>query len=272
MLTCKQIAPFALLSTLAALLTFIAAASGLFIPGFYSLPTPSLTIGAYAQDVIALPVAAILLAAIYCAWQGSLRALLVWTGCLGYLIYGYLLYCFDEVLTPLYPAYIAILGLSLYSMIGLLGQLDAEAFHQRIAAGMPARLIAVVLAIPLILIPPWLSFVMASAAGRQVIGILSVTVIDLSFVIPAYLLTAVLVWRRKIWGFVFAGVLLVKVTTMGVSLTIGTLWIYFALGTPIDWIQLPVYVAFAFMGGVTAVRYLRHIDGTTRDSSPPAAA
>jgi hypothetical protein len=64
MLDPRKMAPFAILSTLAALLTLVAAAAGLFVPDFYSYPTLLLLIGSYAQDLIALLVAPLMLAAV----------------------------------------------------------------------------------------------------------------------------------------------------------------------------------------------------------------
>jgi hypothetical protein len=230
--THKKLMPYALLSGIAAFLTLIAAASGLLVPNFYSFPTANLLIGSYAQDLIALVVAALLLAAVVLTWRGSVRAVMVWAGCLGYLIYGYILYTFNYTLTSLYPVYIAILGLSLFSIIGLLGTLDIGAFQRSLTEGLPTRLVAVVLAIPVLLIPPWIALVMQAVATQQANPLLAVNVIDLSFVIPACLVSAVLVWRKQAWGLVFAGVLL---------------------------IQLPVYIAFALLGGGSLVSYLRHI-------------
>ncbi|MBE2267992.1 MAG: hypothetical protein IAE80_07145, partial [Anaerolinea sp.] len=124
---------------------------------------------------------------------------------------------------------------------------------------MPARLIAIVLAIPAILLPPWIAFLTDPVMRTQPNAIVTVNVIDLSFVIPACLVTAYLVWRRQTWGFAFAGVLLVKLFTMGLSLIIATFWAYFATNTPIDTFQTPIYAAFMIAGGYAALRYLSSI-------------
>ncbi len=239
---------------------------GIFTPDFYPIASETLMLGAKAQDIIALAAAILMVWAIVQVWNGSTRAVLVWAGCLGYLIYGYLLYSMDKVFTSLYPLYIAILGLCLYSLIGVLGRLNAEKFRPHVDVHMPRRLIALVLAIPAILIPPWIAFATDPALRTAPNAIITVIVIDLSFVIPACLVCAYLVWKRHIWGYIFGGVLLVKLFTMGLSLVIATFWAYFALGTAIDPLQTPIYIAMMLAGGFAALRYFQHIHDTVEVS------
>jgi hypothetical protein len=256
-----RLKPYAILSGITAVLVLIAAPTGLLIPGFYDvLPSEDLLPGTYAQDLIAIVVALMLLWSIGAALRGSVRGVVVWLGTLGYLIYGYLLFSFDRLWTPLYPAYLAILGLSLFSMIGVLGQIDPKAFRRLIDDKMPARRLASIFAILLILIPQWINFMMRNITTQQPDYFNSVIVIDLSFVIPAALVTAVYLWQRRDWGFVFAGLFLVKISTMGWSLVIGTFWAQ-SYGTPIDWGQMVVYLFIGTDGTAGMWRYLVHLKG-----------
>jgi hypothetical protein len=251
--------PLAVLSLLAALLTILSSAAGLLIGGFYEpvKETTLLLVGSYAQDAVAIVVALLLLGAVRHAWRGSVRAVLLWAGCLGYFIYGYLLYTFDAAYTPLFPAYVAILGLSIFSLAGLLGGLDSQAIARRVSGGVPARALALVLAVPAAMVPPWIAFLIQGTMAGEPAGINSVLVIDLSFVIPASLLSAYLLWRRRAWGFVFAGPMLVKMTTMGGALTLSALWAA-TRDVPLDPV-LPVYAFMAVVGGAALVTYLRHV-------------
>lgn len=271
MLNKKVLRTVSILSSLAAVLTLIAAAAGLLAPGFYEpfMPDRAMLVGAYAQDLIALVAAGLMLAAILFTWRGSVRAPLIWVGCLGYLIYAYLLWSFDAVYTPLFPAYIAILSLSLFSTIGLLGQLDAQSFARFIDDDMPARSTAVVLALPVLMAPPWLMFLFQGTVAGEPAAINSVLVIDLGFIIPASLVTAVLVWRRRTWGYIFAGAMLVKMITMSGTLLISTAW-GAALGAAVDPVW-PVYLAMVLLGSAALVRYLQRIGRrTVVDRKKPA--
>ena len=256
----KQLLPVAILSGLAAVLTLIAAAAGLFVPNFYEPVMPAnFLIGAYAQDLIAIGVALILLGTMVLGLRGSVRALPVWAGCLGYLIYAYLLWSFDAVYTVLYPAYLAILSLSLFAVIILLGRIDAGALRRQVMENLPARSTAAMLLLPAVMLVPWLVFVLQGVAAQTPPATNSVLVIDLTFIIPASVLTAVLLWRRQTWGIIFAGVMLLKMTTMGLALAISAVWGGFA-GLAVD-PMLPLYGAYTLLGGAALVRYLRYVGG-----------
>ena len=262
-----KLKPYAILSGITAVITLIVTSTGLLVPGFYDvLPSEDLLPGTYAQDLIAIVVALMLLWGVWAALHGSARGVVVWLGSLGYLIYGYTLYSFDRIWTPLYPAYLAIWGLSLFSMIGVLGQIDPKAFRRLVDEKMPAKRLASIFAILLILIPQWLTMLIRNINTQQPDPFNSVLVLDLGFVIPAALVTAVYLWQKRDWGFVFAGVFLVKISTMGWSLVIGTLFQQ-ASGKPIDWGQMVVYLFIATVGAVGMWRYLAHLQGVGKKTA-----
>lgn len=258
MFTKKALKPLVITSSLTAVLTVISALAGLLVPGFYEpFISTSLLVGAYAQDLVSVLVAGILMAAILLTWRGSVRAFLVWAGCLVYLIYAYALYSFDAIYTVFLPAYIAILSLSLFALIGLLGQLDIVAFRRQVAEHLRVRLTAVVLALPALMAPPWLAFLVQGVQAGESAAIHSVLVLDLGFVIPASLVTAVFLWRQHRWGFVFAGMLLVKMVTMSSTLVISTVW-GAALGSATDPVW-PLYAVMLLVGAAALVHFWRHI-------------
>jgi hypothetical protein len=252
--------PVTLLSGLAALLALIAAGAGLIIEGLYEpfMPTTLLQVGAKAQDLVAVAVAITLLAAINRAREGSLRGLLLASGCLLYLLYGYLLWSFDAVYTLFFPAYLAIASLSAFSLIYLLGKLDPGSFRAHLSPGMSRRALALVLAIPALMAPPWLAFAVQGAVAGEPASINTVLVLDLGFLIPACAITALMVWRDRTRGYIFAAPLLVKMVTTGSALVISTLWGYLE-GVPLDPV-LPVYAAMVVAGGWALRSYLRHVE------------
>lgn len=261
MLTARQLRPVTILSTVAALLALVVAAGGLLVDGLYEpfMPTTLLQVGAQAQDLVTVIVAATLLATISRARQGSLRALILWPGWLLYLLYGYLLWSFDAVYTLFFPAYLGIVSLCAFSLIYLLGSLAPDAFRTHLSEGMPRRAIAAVLAIPALMVPPWLVFAVQGAMTGEPASINTVLVLDLGFLIPACVLTAVLVWRGRPRGFIFAGPLLVKMVTTGGALVISSVWGSLE-GVPLDPV-LPVYAFMVLAGGAALATYMRHIAG-----------
>ena len=245
----------ALMSALAAILTLIVVAAGLLVPDFYHMPSRDLLIGVYAQDLVAL------LIAVRATRRGSLRGLMVWAGCLAYLVYGYLLYSFDRVFTPLYPVYIAIMSLSIYSLTVLLARLDGPAFAHQVRPGMPVRLIAVVLFSPAVVVVPWIAGLIDTVRTGTPSPYNSIIVLDLGLLIPACIYSAVQLWQRKPWGLILGGVLLVKAASLGWSLTLGMLYYHFLIAPHPDLVQLPFYAFLALFGAYAVARYLQHLAG-----------
>jgi hypothetical protein len=71
--------------------------------------------------VVILP---LLLWSVLAARRGSLRGLLLWAAALFYVAYSYAHYALNPEFNALYPAYIAIVAMSLYGCLYLLLGLD----------------------------------------------------------------------------------------------------------------------------------------------------
>jgi hypothetical protein len=205
------------LSAPIALLLAIAAGSGLFVESLYRDP-PSLVAQAVGQDIVTLVVAlpALVIGAIL-ASRGSERGRLVWLGVLGYVVYTYLTYAFGIRFNPLFLVYVALLGCSLYSLIGGLATTEFEALKVRFTQRTPLKAVSVFLAVVAILFYfVWLSeAVPAALAGgvpQSVVGDGTPTnvvhVVDMAWLLPGMLLTAVWLWRKRAICYALAGALL----------------------------------------------------------------
>jgi hypothetical protein len=86
-------------------------------------------------------------------------------------------------------------------------------------------------------------------------------VLDLGVVVPSILLSAAWLYRRRTWGYVFAGVMLVLGATLAASISAAT--VVFALGDAVT--ITPVAAVFTFLpvavAAVLAVRYVLAMDG-----------
>jgi hypothetical protein len=83
--------------------------------------------------------------AAYFVNKGSVKAFLVWSGVLLYLIYAYVIYAFDVHFNSLFLVYIAILGLSFYALEGLVIHLHLDRLQASFSANTPARAVSVFL-------------------------------------------------------------------------------------------------------------------------------
>lgn len=114
--------PLALMGWTLAILLAAAAIPGVFARDFYEpwlgrrglVPAQCLV-----QDLAALLLAPVLALAIARALRGSARALVAWGGILVFSLYYYSFYGMDKLYTPLYPAYLAIMGLGAWSLVAL---------------------------------------------------------------------------------------------------------------------------------------------------------
>jgi hypothetical protein len=112
-----------LTAPIAALLA-VAAVSELLVEGLLR-GTPYFLAQAVGQDVVTLAVALpALVAGAVLARLGSERGRLVWLGVLVYLVYTYAIYAFQVRFNALFLVYVALLGCSLYALIGGLATTD----------------------------------------------------------------------------------------------------------------------------------------------------
>lgn len=213
-------------SALTVVLAAIAAGVGLFVPHFYRDPALVLP-QVYGQDLLTLAVAVPALAlSLVLARRGSLRAHVVWLGVTAYLLYTYASYAFMTVFNELYLVYVALLWLTLYAFVDGLARFDAAEFRAAVADVRVWPFVAFEVLLAVLVGALWLAeIVPATLAGTTpqsaVDAGLPVNVIhslDLGVILPAYLLTAVLLWQRRDWGYVFTAILLAKGVTLGLAI------------------------------------------------------
>lgn len=166
----------------------------------------------------AVPVLAVTLAP---ALRSSLRARLVAAGTLAFVVYDYAYYVFGTAFNDLFLLHVATLSTATFALILTLSSLDVPGIARRLRARTPVRTVAVILGVlAASLVGLWISgalgFAMTGTVpddGNALVYPIEIThlgyAMDLAFLVPAYALAAVLLWRRRPWGFVLAAVLLV---------------------------------------------------------------
>jgi hypothetical protein len=200
-----------------AVLVAIVAGAGFFIEDLYR-DTPLNVAQAAGQDLVTLVVALpVLVVSAILAVRGSSRAHLVWLGVLVYLVYTYAMYALAIQFNPLFLVYVALLGCSLYALIGGLATTDFAGIKARFSRGTPVRAVSVFLAVVAVLFYfMWLSEdVPALLAGEVPQGVADseaptdvVHVLDMAWILPAMALTAIWLWRGRALGYALAGTLL----------------------------------------------------------------
>ena len=233
----------------------IAAGCGVFIDGLYR-DAPNLVAQALGQDVITLVVALPTMAiSAFLASRGSHRARLVWLGGLFYVVYTYASYAFDIRFNPLFLVYIALLGCSTYVLIGGLVTADWAGTKAGFTERTPVKAVSIYLAVIAVLFYfMWLSEVVpALIAGKipqsiQDSGTPSnaAYVLDMAWILPAFGITTVNLWRKKDLGYTLAGALLSFLALMILAI-LGMVMVMVREGQPV---AVPQVVIF---GGLFAI-------------------
>lgn len=263
-------------------LALVATVVGLTVPGFYR-DAPVLLPQVYGQDLLTLLVALpVLVVALALARKGSLRGYVVWLGVTGYLLYTYASYALMTAFNELYLVYTTLLWLTLAAFVGGLLRVDPGVLKAAMGDHPVGAYIAYQVLLAVLVGFLWLSDVVpAILAGGTPTALagtdLPVNVIhslDLGIILPAFLLTAYWLHRGEPWGYVLAGVLLVKGTTITLAV-LSMVGLMVADGQAVPLAQVVIFAALSLVGLALVARFLRAIDSdrtVTEVRSEPAPA
>jgi hypothetical protein len=218
-----------LFSVIIAVVASVSAAGGLFWAGLYRDNT-LVTAAFRGNDLVTLLVAVPgLLIGLLLARRGSRRAQLVWMGMLAYMLYNYVFYLYGAVFNRFFLLYVALVSLSIVTLVISVFNLDAEGVSQAFDPKTPVTWIAgYMILFALLLGGMWIAMSLSFVASGQVpvpitqtghpTGVVFAT--DLSLLVPGLLAGGLLLWRRRPWGFVLSTVMLIKACTYGPALLV----------------------------------------------------
>ncbi len=281
------------LSILIALLALIASAAGVFGQGsgqplnFTSLRGEAVQLyghGLYkydsvsgaaqmmGQDVVTLVLGVpLLIVAILLTRKGSLRGRLLLTGALGYFLYTYASMAFLTAFNSLFLVYVALFSLSLFAFILALSGLDPDFVTQHIGRGFPRTGIIVLLfGMAAFLTLAWLKRIWtvmqgpAGVNGLESYTTLVIQALDLGVIVPTALLTAVLLLKKRAWGYALSSVLLFKVTLFGAAL-IAMIVSQMLAGVPLEPVISALFVLIILAGILLTFLMLRSVREVSHD-------
>ena len=254
----------------------IAAAAGVatvFVPGV--LVGPAVMNGSArgtALVVFALAVP-ILIVSMYLVGRGAIRPVITWLGAVTYLLYNSFLFLTGTPFNSLFLLYVAMFGLSVWSIALALRAVDVPALAARFSASLPVRPLAAFLGL--------IGILNALAWLRQVVPALFDTmppafvdgtglqtsptfVQDLSFWLPLTVVSAICLWQRRPWGIVISGLLLVYGVIEGIGVATDQAFGHAAdpSSSVVLVAAIPGFLALAAIELVAAFFYFRHLDGT----------
>lgn len=182
-----------------ALLTAIAAGIGLLNPSIYdAVVSPAIRPGVFTQDLLAAALSLVLFGLALSGPRYPLRKRVVAHGILGFLFYAYGIYAIERIYTGLYPLYLAIFGLSLFALIYSIATVPRSA-ADRLTVRPAVRYLGagygLFIAVMFTIIWTGHLIPLLQTADR-IDAMYSIYIIDLSFVMPAFVIAALLALRR----------------------------------------------------------------------------
>ena len=247
-------------------LVAVAAGAGLFWPPAYARETPVWAAEGQGGDAVnLLVIVPILLVSALLAHRGSVSARLVWMGTLIFLLYNFIVYAIAVHFNSLFLVYCGVLGFSFYALVGSLPSLSPSEIASSYGARAPVKTMAAALfLIAFVFAAQWLREIipalLSGHAPKSVTdaGLLTspVHVLDLAIVLPGFVITAIMLLRRKAVAFILAPALMV----FGILMTVAVAGMIGALilkGLATDYVVAAVLVAAAAGFSVLLARYLR---------------
>lgn len=185
---------------------------------------------AFVMLLVALPLLVVGLRRIS---VGDARGLVVLTGATAYLAYQGVMFCFATPFNDLFLAYVALLGLAVWSLVCIVANVDVAEVRRWVGPRMPFRSVSGALVVFAALNAlAWLARIVPAVVGDQpAAGIEDsglptspVWVQDLAIWIPAALAAAVAMWRRDARGVLLTNALLLFYAVECVSVASDQWW------------------------------------------------
>jgi hypothetical protein len=194
------------------LLALIAAIGGILIKGIYdNLFQADYLPGALAQDIITILLSVFLLILIFNTKENDIKKQIIIIGVIGSQCYLYGILTIERVYNVFYLIYLAIFALSFWTMIYSLAGYRSQKFQNlRLNNKMlnTTAISSIVIAVLFIFL--WITALLPLMQEHKRIEYLySIYILDLGFVMPAFIITAIMSLRRIPLGILMAPAIMI---------------------------------------------------------------
>jgi len=230
-------------------------------------PTDELLRSFVSNDVVNLFIGLpILLGSMWLAWRGQLIGLLLWSGALFFVLYNYLIYVFAMPFNVTFLLHLALVTLSVYTIIGLVASIDGKVVQRRLTGAVPERLAGGVLAgLGLLFFLRVIGVIVNALTSQTPIAETELALHTADFLItPAWVIGGVLLWRRKEFGYVTGLGLLFQASMLFIGLIIFLLLQLFLTTAP--FVLVDVVVIFS-MGLICFIPFVLFVRGVVSNSN-----
>jgi len=237
--------------------------------GLYRNDSVSAVAQGKASDLVTLVLGIpLLLLSTYFSRQGSFRGRLILTGTLAYFLYTFMSYSFLWTYNRFFILYVVLMALSLYAFILAMMSFDLHKIAAHFKAELPVKFLGIFqLFLGFALALLWIGRIAPSIiSGAVPVGLehyttLVIQAMDLGIVVPAAILSGILLMQRKPFGYLLTSVLIIKGITMLTSLS--AMIISMALShvpmNPLEMMVFPVFNLVAIFCLVLLLKNTQHV-------------
>jgi len=196
-----------------AFLSLIASLIGVLNHGIYSkVVNTEFLPGVISQDVTTIVASVIILFCIVRTKEGDFIKQIIVLGIISYLFYAYGIYVIEQFYNALYFLYMAIFGLSFYSIIYGVVNIRQDILQKvQLPKLMRNVSIGCLLFVPALFIPLWLSKLLPLIQnGQKIEFTYSIYILDLCFIMPLFIIIAIMTAKKEGLGLLLAPALFIK--------------------------------------------------------------
>ncbi|MHB8050769.1 MAG: hypothetical protein ACYDHQ_06070 [Coriobacteriia bacterium] len=243
----------------------IQSALGLLAPGIYR-DVAWIRAAWFGNDIVTLVVAVPALAwALVASGRGSRRGELAWFGMLAYAVYNYAYYLLGARLNAVFPLYVVLFVLAVLTLVFALARLDVAGLAARFSVRTPARIVAGYMGLTgvglgIAWLAQWAAWVFGGvepAVGEDAFALIAA--LDLTLIVPYFILGAVALWQRRPWGYVLGAFMCVKGFTYTLVLAASST-VSATRGIEGAAAQIPIWGAWTVVGVAAAALLLRGLN------------
>lgn len=245
------------LSQITGFLVLLVTLISLFSGEFYYLFIDETRVATYqGQDILALLTIPFLYLVIHLSKRKSIPAFIIWISINGFYLYIYSIYAFNGIYSELFLFYIAIISLSFYTFIRLLGPLDVHALSNHFSKNAPRKIVSLYLIlIATLQAIAWIAIILQHINYSDPAPANAIFVLDLAILLPLFVLSAFWLWRSHTKGFLAAPSLLVFNSIYGLAFITGEFLKYYR-NLEYSSLSIYIFIIFTFIAIVLSIIFL----------------
>ena len=169
--------------------------------------------------------------------RGTIRGRLLLAALFTYLAWIYLIGVMGNVFNVMFLVWTALFSIGLFGLCLVLADMDMVDLSEKLIPGFPRKSVSVyVIIVGFVLMLQYLSeIISAYATGKPPAALdhyttLELASLELGITIPLHLVSGVLLWRKKAWGYFIATILAFISFMVFIALSVSLLLFYFGFG------------------------------------------